>query len=183
MIVFDNYEYVYSRGTIFKDSRLLGDTDNFLSTFVTFDSLKNIESEKGENYLPTSSKFKPNSLFSFVEDELAINSNYLICDDQGVEWGDFISINDDEITFYHLKHNILGLSATNLEEVFGQVQKNLGFLQLTEEMINKRKVKWQNTYQLKGVGTSIKRMRKYPKGKSSMCLLERKRKAQNICSY
>jgi len=168
LIVFDKYEYVYSRGSVFKDSRLLGDTDNFLSTFVTFDSLKNIDSEKGEKYLPTSTKFKPNSLFSFIEEELALNSNYLICDDMGVEWGDFISIDDDEIVFYHLKHNKLGLSATNLEEVFGQVQKNLGFLQLTDEMINKRKTKWQNIYRFGGINTSIKRMRKYPKGKDTI---------------
>jgi hypothetical protein len=162
LIVFDNLEYAYTKNSIFRDSKMLGDTENFLDVFQPHASLSNIDSEKGSGYTSKSDKFKSNCLFSFVENELAKDSKYLLCDDLGVEWGDFISLKDDELSFYHLKHNQLGLSASNLEVVFGQAQKNFGFLQLTEEMIDYRKERWQKFYRLDKVETSIKRMRIVP---------------------
>lgn len=168
MIIFDKIQYVYSHGRVFEDSRLLGDKENFMNAFVSFKELQNIDSEKGENYLPTSKGFKPNSLFRFVEDKFGPDSAYLLCDDLGTEWGDFISLKDDEITFFHLKHNEHGLSAKNLENVFGQAQKNFGYLQLTEEMIDKRRSKWTGYYRINNVTTAIPRMRKSPHTKPSI---------------
>lgn len=168
MIVFNKLQYAYSHGKIFEDSRLLGDKEHFMGTFVSYDDLKNIDSEKGINYTTTSTQFKPNSLFNFVEQQFSTDSTYLLCDDLGTEWGDYISLKDDEIIFFHLKHNQDGLSAKNLENVFGQAQKNFGFLQLTEEMIEKRRTKWTGNYRTNHITTAIKRMRKNPTGKSSI---------------
>ena len=168
MIVFDKPQFVYSHGMVFRDSRLLGDKENFMKTFITYAQLGNIDSEKGLNYSSTSTQFKPYSLFRFVDDHFSQRPKYLLCDDLGVEWGDFISVADDEIVFFHLKHNDDGLSAKNLESVFGQAQKNFGFLQLTEEMIEKRRERWRGNYRLNNVPTAIKRMRKNPPGKNSI---------------
>jgi hypothetical protein len=168
LIVFDKPQYVYSHGRIFEDSRLLGDKEHFMSTFIPYDELRNIDSEKGTNYLATSTSFKPNSLFKFVEDEFGSTASYLVCDDLGTEWGDFISIGEDEIIFFHLKHNGDGLSATNLETVFGQAEKNFGVLQLTEELIEARRTKWSGNYRVNRVVTAIKRMRKHPAGQASI---------------
>jgi hypothetical protein len=162
MIVFDKPQYVYSHGMIFEDTRLLGDKENFMSTFVAYEQLANIDSEKGSNYLPKSTQFTPNSLFNFVEQQFASTATYLMCDDLGVEWGDYISISDNEVIFFHLKHNKAGLSPKNLENVFGQAQKNFGFLQLTEEMIEVRRKKWTGFYRTHNVVTSIHRTRKSP---------------------
>lgn len=173
LIVFDKLEYAYTKGSIFKDSKLLGDTENFMSTFVPYKALESINAEKGKGYTKVSDHFKSNSLFAFVDEELAKGSKYLICDDMGVEWGDFISLDDTEVTFYHLKQNEHGLSAANLEVVFGQAQKNLGFLQLTEEMIEYRRERWQKMYKIEGVETAIKRIRRFPaKGNSIDALIK-----------
>lgn len=168
IVVFDHFEFIYTQRMIFKDSKLLGDPTNFLNTFLTYDELAHVDSEKGKNYRTSSTQFQDKSIFYFVEQTLAKDSSYLICDDLGVEWGDFISIMEDEISFYHAKYNDKGLSATNLEAVFGQAQKNLGFLELRDEMIDIRKSRWQSNYRLGGVATSIKRMRKNPAGKDSI---------------
>lgn len=168
LIVFDKPQFVYLHGKIFEDSRLLGDKEYFMNTFIAFDELTDIDSEKGTNYKTSSSSFEPKSLFKFVEDKFGPNSSYLICDDLGTEWGDFIQINTDEIAFFHLKHNNNGLSAKNLENVFGQAQKNFGVLQLNEELIEARREKWSGKYRVNNVATSISRIRKSPAGQESI---------------
>jgi hypothetical protein len=168
LVVFDKYQYVYSHRMIFEDSKLLGDTENFMDSFITYNELIDIESEKGKDYLPTTGEFTLKSLFRFVEGRFAAESEYLLCDDMGTEWGDFISVGKEDVTFFHLKHNEKGLSASNLQEVFGQAQKNFGYLQLTTEMIEQRREKWSKNYIFKKVQTSIKRMRKSPPGKGTI---------------
>jgi hypothetical protein len=166
MVIFDKLEYVYSHRTIFRDSKLLGDIGSFLSTFISYEELKNIESEKGEKYSSASVNFKSNSLFHFTENILCRDAEFVVCDDMATEWGDFISISKTEICFYHCKHNKHGFSASNLQDVFGQVQKNFGVLQLTEELIEKRKSKWDGLYRIDGTTTGIKRVRKPSKNNS-----------------
>jgi hypothetical protein len=162
IVNFDKVDHVYSHGKVFKDSKLLGDLENFYGTFITYSEIAQITSEKGTSYTTNSTSFDQNSLFSFIETKLAKQSQCLICDDMGVEWGDFISIDHDEITFYHAKYQTEGLSATNLEEIFGQAQKNLGSLELNEDMIDYRKVRWQGKYKIHKVLTNIDRIRICP---------------------
>lgn len=96
--------------------------------------------------LKKNNKFPSESIFDFVESELLYDAQLLICEDFGTEWGDYISINDSEISFYHCKYGEQSLSASKLQEVFGQVQKNLGFIDLTEELIDQRINKWLAPY-------------------------------------
>lgn len=160
LIIFDKLDHVYSHGTIFKDNRLLGDTKSFLSTFIPFDELREMDSEKGRNYKTTSTEFGIRSLFRFTETVLCKDSQFLVCDDMSTEWGDFISIDQNEIGFYHLKYKEQGFSASNLQDVFGQLQKNFGVLSLTEELLELRRNKWGSNYRIENVTTSISRIRR-----------------------
>jgi hypothetical protein len=162
IINFNKIDYIYTHRKIFHDSKLLGDIDNFLTTFQTYDKLDKVKSEKGTRYTASSTSFSNDSLFYFIETELASKHKCLICDDMGAEWGDFISLNDEEIVFYHAKFRTASLSATNLEEVFGQAQKNFGYLALSEEMIIHKASRWIRNYRIDKVNTKIRRIRKCP---------------------
>ena len=159
IINFDKVEYVYSHRKIFRDNRLLGDIENFLSAFVDDKKLNIINSEKGLDYTEESTSFDSYSLFGFIENELANDAEILICDDMGTEWGDFIAIYNNEICFYHAKFENQGLSAKKLEVVLGQAAKNFGNLELDMEMIDFRRSKWQNTFQINNIKTKIKRVK------------------------
>lgn len=159
LITFEQPEYAYTHHKIFKDHRLLNDLDVFLETFIPEPLLQNVTSEKGIGYTTTSTTFSPNSIFGVMDTALA-NKQCVICDDMGVEWGDFISIHNNEIAFYHCKYNDNALSASDLQEVFGQAQKNLGYLELNDEMVEYRRHRWSSKYRLNGIQTRIKRIRR-----------------------
>jgi hypothetical protein len=160
IINFNKIDFIYTHRKIFHDSKLLGDIENFLTTFLPFDKLGKVISEKGSGYTNMSDSFSKDSLFYFIENDLAAKHKCLICDDMGAEWGDFISLNDEEIVFYHAKFHTSSLSATNLEEVFGQAQKNFGYLALSEEMISYRSSRWLRNYKIDGITTKISRIRR-----------------------
>ncbi|MEK6485989.1 hypothetical protein [Myroides odoratimimus] len=164
IVNFDKIDYVYSNRKIFRDSKLFGNLDHFFDTFIVDPSLIDVKSEKGNSYNTSSKEFKNDSIFSFIETKLAKNSDVLICEDLGTEFADFISVNNEEIIYYHAKYNKVSLSASKLEEVFGQAQKNLGFLELNNDIIELRKDKWLSKYKTKQVTTDIDRIRKCPKG-------------------
>jgi hypothetical protein len=164
IINFNKIEYVYTNRKIFKDSKLFENLEHFFETFIENPLLVDVNSEKGEGYTSTSSKFKKDSIFYFIENELARDSKVLICEDLGTEFADYISVNDDEINYYHAKYNNVSLSASKLEEVFGQAQKNLGFLELNNDIIDLRKNKWLEKYKTKKTITNIDRIRNSPSG-------------------
>lgn len=155
IITFDNAEYVYNKNKIFKDGRLLSDIDSFMKIFLPKESLLSINSEKGD-ILDISDTFNENSLFNFIEKELEDKVDYLVCDDLGKEWADYISIKDNEISFLHAKSKNSNFSASAFQEVVGQALKNLGNLTPTIEQLEQKKTLWQNNYP----NSSIKRMRK-----------------------
>lgn len=159
LITFEQPEYAFTQNKIFKDHRLLDGLEVFLETFITKQELININSEKGFNYKKTSTSFSLNSIFNYV-DQLLSNKQCVICDDFGNEWGDFISIHDEEISFYHCKYDEESLSASKLEIVFGQAQKNLGNLEITENMILDKEDRWQRNYKIDKTDTNIKRIRR-----------------------
>lgn len=171
IINFDKIEYVYTNRKIFRDSKLLENLDHFFETFIPRLELKNIISEKG-SYDETSTKFTEDSIFGFIENIEAKDSKLLICDDMGTEWGDFIAANETDITFYHAKYHTEGLSASDLEEVFGQAQKNLGTLELNDELIDVRRDRWLRNYKKDKVLTKIPRIRKCPLGTDKIQIIK-----------
>ena len=65
------------------------------------------------------------------------------------------------------------MSASSLEEVFGQAQKNFAFLELTEERIDYRKTRWLSNYNIGNVATQIKRIRKSSPGKDQISVIKK----------
>lgn len=164
LINFDQIEYVYANRKIFKDSKLFENLEHFFDTFIEKKSLIDVTSEKGKDYKSSSSEFKHDSIFYFIENELAKKSKVLICEDLGTEFADYISVDDEEIIYFHAKYNNVSLSASKLEEVFGQAQKNLGFLELNDNLIELRKNKWLEKYKTNKSVTNIDRIRNCPAG-------------------
>lgn len=146
IISFDNAELIYWNKKLFKDSKLLGNIPHFLKIFRPYNRLSRINSEKGENSNYTKN-FSNNSLFNFIEKNIASKSDYIICDDLGNEWADYISIKSHEsITFYHAKNGKKGMSASKFHDVIAQAQKNLGNIYTNEFELLRKKESWDKVY-------------------------------------
>lgn len=159
IINFDRVELVYCHRKLFKDSRLLGNTEAFLSVFKTNSRLDNIKSEKGEveSY---STEFSKDSIFGFVENEFLSNSEFFICDDLGKEWADHIGLYENNISFFHSKYNDSKFSASDFQDIVGQAQKNLGNLSPSDNQWQMKKDFWKNEYVINHKTTKINRIRK-----------------------
>lgn len=155
IINFDEVELVYTHRKLFRDNRLLGNIDHFLEVFQPYVELKDTLSEKGVP-LNTSQEFPNNSIFQFIEDKFLADSKYLICDDLGREWADYISIKEESIAFYHAKWKDSQFSASDLQDVIGQAQKNLGNIIPLDNQLDKKSEFWKKNY----ASTQIKRLRK-----------------------
>lgn len=126
MIAFDNADVRYHLKRLFKDSKLLGNINYFLSYVETNSSLLTLTSEKGK-ITKSSKNFSPNTLFNFIEKKISMDCNYLMCDDLGDEWADYIGFKtNDTIRFYHAKSSKKGFSASALHDLVSQALKNIG---------------------------------------------------------
>ena len=159
IITFDIPYLIYSNRKLFKDNRLLGNIESFLSIFKPYPELSIITSEKG-TFTSTSETFTANSIFSFVENNFQENSEYFICDDLGKEWADHIGLYKDNISFYHSKYKVSNFSASAFQDIIGQAQKNLGNLSPTENQWPMKENLWSNNYRIKEIQTNISRIRK-----------------------
>ena len=111
MINFKEADMIYYSRALFKDHKLLQNIDYFMRIFEPMNELSDIEDEKQKDFTDAEI-FDNNSLFGFVCNHFS-NSEYLVCDDLGDEWADFISIHNNIIRFIHAKSGTEGLSATN----------------------------------------------------------------------
>jgi len=158
IITFADVETVYWSRKLFKDSRLMGNVDYLLSVLKPNASLSTIGTEKGV-FSAASTEFDRNSIFGFIENHYFDECDYIICDDLGDEWADYISIKDyDNIRFYHAKSDTLALSASKFHEVVAQAQKNLGNIFATDVMLHRKSDKWMTKY----ATSNIDRLRKGP---------------------
>ncbi|WP_147299185.1 hypothetical protein [Winogradskyella eximia] len=159
IVNFSETDLIYTYRKLFRDHRLLNDIDSFLSVFIAHPGLSTTTSEKGD-FAENQTEFEVGSIFRFIRDELANDSIALFCDDLGNEWADLISVENDNIIFYHAKHKDgHSLSASALQDVIGQAHKNLGNLEPTDRMLEtKANNKWSNNYNNDGVETEISRL-------------------------
>ncbi len=155
IINFDNIDLAYSNRKLFRDSRLLGNIDNFLKIFQPYHQLLDVTSEKGD-LDSTSVFFEENSIFRFVEDTFLNSYDYVVCDDFGREWADHIGVSEDTITFIHSKFNTSIASATAFQDIVGQTQKNLGNITPQDFQLATKRNLWINNY----TSTNISRLRK-----------------------
>lgn len=159
IINFDRVELVYSHRKLFKDSRLLGNTEAFLKVFKSYDRLDSVTSEKG-SIEDTSTGFSDDSIFGFVENEFISDSRFFICDDLGKEWADHIGLFDDNISFYHSKYNESAFSASAFQDIVGQALKNLGNLSPIDTQFQNKSELWSRNYIYSGIESNISRVRK-----------------------
>ncbi|WP_320172903.1 hypothetical protein [Maridesulfovibrio sp.] len=166
-VSFDDHKLLYCNGNLFQDTKILRDIEGLLSSFITDDSLVNVKSEKGFKHLTEhSTEFHSESLFYFVEN-IYSKDDFLICDDLGDEWADHIGFkrgggSNPEISFYISKHKHgTSSSASQLQDVIGQAQKNIGRIFIdTEEFKKKITHKWAEPFNANKITTKISRIRK-----------------------
>ena len=112
IINFEDLSLVYTARKLFKDSKLIGYIDNFMDVFRGRIELNATNSEKG-TFLTTSVSFSPDSLFDFIENRLISDAEYVLCDDLGDEWGDFIKLKSGSISLIHAKFGTSQFSASS----------------------------------------------------------------------
>ena len=177
---FENPALRYSNKQLFKDTHLLGGIDEFLKIFEEYAELDSITSEKG-TFAAKDERFQEHTLFSFIEKKFKPDFEILVCDDLGTEWGDYIGINGDSVTIFAAKHKGKCFSASALQEVVGQAQKNLGSFVPLNDLLEKKKDTWSRCYNGEHVETTIKRVR--TEGKTSTDAVSLWRQAVSSPNY
>lgn len=161
VINFENLSYVYTNRKLFKDSKLIGNIDNFIDIFKGSQALRYVSSEKGD-FSAASTTFTDSSVFSFVEENLINTADYAFFDDRGDEWADYIKLKNNTISFIHVKYSNSQLSATSFHEIVGQALKNIGnFNPSIDRLEGTKQTQWNRNYITdSGIETSITRLRK-----------------------
>mgnify|MGYP003306798626 FL=1 len=134
------------------------DFESILSILCPINEIVNVTSEKGDGYDATSTEFKNNSMFYVVEKNIFSNAEFLLCDDLGNEWADYIAINENSMSYIHCKCNDGSetLSASKFQEIIGQAIKNIGNINPDDNSIQ-NKIRGMNN---KWNSTSINKCRK-----------------------
>lgn len=119
-VSFQNIDIRYTTRTLFRDNKLLGNIDYFLKSIETSPFLKTAVSEKGV-IKASSTSFDANSLFGIIETSLS-SDQYLLCDDLGDEWADYIGFTDGtSIRFYHAKTSKQKYSASAFHDLVSRL--------------------------------------------------------------
>lgn len=171
LITFSEPAYAYAERQLFRDLNLINSIDGLLRIFESKDALASVTSEKAVGQR----EFGTDGIFRFVEDSVVSANAYLVCDDLGDEWADYISVdttsNPPRLQFLHCKHKHESSSASDLQEPIGQAVKNLSRMSLgSTEFSDKTDNKWGRNYST----TNITRIRR---GKS---VLEVKEAFRNV---
>jgi len=142
-LTFSDASYAYAAGQLFRDHRLLASRAALLEV-LSGRLPPDASVEKGE----ANDRFAADSLFGFVVDHASANDQYLVCDDMGAEWADFIGVSTarQQITFYHCKGGRVEVGASGLHEVVSQAAKNLGYLTASAAELNTRRAKWEGSW-------------------------------------
>lgn len=167
IINFEDLSLVYTNRKLFEDSKLIGYIDNFIDAFEGHLELNTVISEKG-SLTAASTGFSADSIFYFVEDKITNRSNYCFLDDLGNEWADYISIEGNTLNFIHAKYDTTQFSASSFHEIVGQALKNIGNMVPTDDLLTKKSIHWDKTFNLQNSATNIQRLRKGPDVDSSI---------------
>lgn len=152
-VTFSDPSYAYAANQLFRDHRLLS-SRNLLLDILSDQLPAHASLEKREH----NGRFASSSLFGFVVETTARSDQYLVCDDIGTEWADFISVDPParQIAFYHCKGGRVDVGASGLHEVVSQAAKNLGYLSATQAELAGRSAKWGQRWK----NTSVPRLQR-----------------------
>jgi superfamily II DNA or RNA helicase len=151
-----------------------------LASIQSIAALANIHTEKGRRTRGTSG-WEAGSLFDLIDHlgqgtELGQHfegTRILVCDDMGTESADFIVAQDAtkshrrRVIFIHAKADAKGstCSASALQDVCGQAQKNLREVSLFADVAQSKTHKWSGPWTCgHTTGTVAKRVRRHPSG-------------------
>jgi hypothetical protein len=170
MVSFQDPAYIYYDGQLFYDHRLLSSSEGIAG--ILDGRLPN--NTKGEKTL-AGQEFDPLSLFGLTE-QLYADSDFILCDDYGTEWADYVTIKSSQLAFFHCKSTTTAVGASGLHEVVSQAIKNLGLLSAEISELYQRKARWEGTW----TNTKIPRLRK---GKSVEDFINAFTKAASAPNY
>lgn len=159
IIYYKKHNIIYYNKVKYEDNKLLENIESFKSLFISKLKLNNTVSEKGD-FNESSKHFSENSIFHFVEEDLAKHFSYLICDDLGNEFADHIGICESKVAFYVSKFaqpsNSNDVSVSKLHDAIAQAQKNIPLLKASNDILEKKSDIWKKFYR----ETQIPRLRR-----------------------
>ena len=150
-IGFSDYSYIYMNKRIYKNVSIQNDFNSILSILCPLDALSRVKSEKGSGYNENSADFESTSMFYVIEKNIFKDVDFLLCDDLGNEWADYIAIKNNKISYIHSKCNEgrSTFSASKFQEIIGQAVKNIGNINPDDNTIDRKMRtmigKWNNT--------------------------------------
>lgn len=160
IVLFDDASLAYIDGQVFRDESMLDGGVTFMRYLHAEPALVNAVSEKG-SFNAAKTAFDANSTFGIIVDHVGAADTILVCDDLGDEWADFIGIREvggvTQVSFYHAKHDALGLGASPFHVAVGQATKNLGNMFFPAERMDAKVQGWNDTYNAPGHATQIQR--------------------------
>ena len=161
ILLFSDLALAYIDGALFRDEALLAGGATFMGHLKASAALAQATSEKGR-FTANQMEFAPGSVFRAVVDDVAQDTDVLLCDDLGDEWADFIGLNTAAnpatVSFYHAKHGAVSLSASAFHDSVGQAVKNLGRMTLPAEAMPAKYRGWARNYSGPKIRTSIARI-------------------------
>ena len=144
LVYFQDCELRYADKKLFEDNHLVQSIPSFLEVFEGKVGLNTTTSEKG-NPKKTSRQFQKDTIFRFIMDQ--VKDKYLVLDDLGTEWGDFIGIEGDTVTLYVAKSNHKRVfSASSFQESTAQGLKNIGSFYPPDRLLDSKKKSWSKMY-------------------------------------
>ena len=156
IVTFSDPQYAYVGGTLFRDLGLVAGKDLVLQMLETDWPVGACATEKGLNAAGTAHD-PTTSLFGVTETALSPRMPWLVCDDMGDEWADYIGVDDRPtspmVRFVHCKSGAVGLSASEFHVVVSQALKNLGRLLPADDEVTRKAANWSGS-----LGTGVPRM-------------------------
>lgn len=160
-VLFDQLDLAYLNGSLFQDSAFTGGGAEFMTRLVAEPALANANSEKG-TFQANQTEFSETSVFRILVDQVAGGDEFLVCDDLGDEWADFIGLRvgarPATVSFYHAKHGAQSLSASSFHIGVGQAIKNLSRLALAADSMPGKFAGWAQRYNSENGPTMIERV-------------------------
>jgi len=161
IVLFDQPSLAYIDGVLFRDESFTNGGGSFLRYLRTDAMLAGVTDEKG-TFSATHTQFDADSTFGAVVQSIAVDDDFLVCDDLGDEWADFIGLctssNPPSVSFYHAKHGPISLGASPFHVSVSQAIKNLGRMTLMADAMPAKFARWKRTYNNNGSRTAISRI-------------------------
>lgn len=155
----NDLRFAYAYGQLFEDQRVGAQARAMTGIVEPEAALARCISEKGIGKAGPDCRFAKTSVFGVIERKLAHDDDFLVCDDLGDEWADYIGVRrtPPRITLYHAKHGALSDSTSAFQEVLGQATKNVARLAIVAGDLARKKTKWAGLWGKPGM---VRRVRK-----------------------